>query len=137
MYGEVQDVVNADALLASNTSTLPITELAEAVDRPEDFVGMHFFSPVDKMPLVEIIKGAKTSDARPSPAPIDVVQQIKKTPIVVNDSRGFYTSRVYGTLLTEARRAARRGRRPADRSSGPRRWPASPRRRWRCSTRSR
>ena len=101
VYGEVQHVVNPDALLASNTSTLPITELAGAVDRPEDFVGMHFFSPVDKMPLVEIIRGAKTSDETVARA-IDVVQQIKKTPIVVNDSRGFYTSRVYGTLLTEA-----------------------------------
>ncbi len=101
VYGEIQHVVNPDALLASNTSTLPISELAGAVDRPADFIGMHFFSPVDKMPLVEIIKGAKTSDETVARA-IDVVQQIKKTPIVVNDSRGFYTSRVYGTLLTEA-----------------------------------
>jgi 3-hydroxyacyl-CoA dehydrogenase/enoyl-CoA hydratase/3-hydroxybutyryl-CoA epimerase len=101
VYGEIQDVVNADALLASNTSTLPITELSGAVHRPEDFIGMHFFSPVDKMPLVEIIRGEKTSDEAVARA-IDVVQQIKKTPIVVNDSRGFYTSRVYGTLLTEA-----------------------------------
>ena len=101
VYAEVQDVVNPDALLASNTSTLPITELSGAVNRPEDFIGMHFFSPVDKMPLVEIIRGEKTSDETVARA-IDVVQQIKKTPIVVNDSRGFYTSRVYGTLLTEA-----------------------------------
>jgi 3-hydroxyacyl-CoA dehydrogenase / enoyl-CoA hydratase / 3-hydroxybutyryl-CoA epimerase len=101
VYGEIQDVVHPDALLCSNTSTLPITELATAVDRPEDFIGMHFFSPVDKMPLVEIIVGEKTAPATVARA-IDVVQQIKKTPIVVNDSRGFYTSRVYGTLLTEA-----------------------------------
>ncbi len=101
VFGEILDVVNSDALLCSNTSTLPITELAEGVDRPEDFVGLHFFSPVDKMPLVEIIKGAKTSDKAVAHA-VDVVQQIKKTPIVVNDSRGFYTSRVYGTLLNEA-----------------------------------
>ncbi len=101
VYAEVQDVVNPDALLASNTSTLPITELSGAVNRPEDFVGMHFFSPVDKMPLVEIIRGEKTSKETIARA-IDVVQQIKKTPIVVNDSRGFYTSRTYGTLLTEA-----------------------------------
>ena len=101
VYGEVQDVVDKDALLASNTSTLPITELAAAVNRPEDFIGMHFFSPVDKMPLVEIIRGEQTSDDAVARA-IDLVQQIKKTPIVVNDSRGFYTSRVYGTLLTEA-----------------------------------
>ncbi len=101
VFGEILDVVDRDALLCSNTSTLPITELAEGVDRPEDFIGLHFFSPVDKMPLVEIIRGAKTSDAAVARA-VDVVQQIKKTPIVVNDSRGFYTSRVYGTLLTEA-----------------------------------
>ncbi|MEP7088625.1 MAG: 3-hydroxyacyl-CoA dehydrogenase NAD-binding domain-containing protein [Nocardioidaceae bacterium] len=101
VYAEVQDVVNPDALLCSNTSTLPISELAGSVHRPEDFVGMHFFSPVDKMPLVEIIKGEKTSPETVARA-IDVVQQIRKTPIVVNDSRGFYTSRVYGTLLTEA-----------------------------------
>jgi 3-hydroxyacyl-CoA dehydrogenase / enoyl-CoA hydratase / 3-hydroxybutyryl-CoA epimerase len=101
VYGEVQHVVGPHALLCSNTSTLPITELATAVDRPEDFVGLHFFSPVDKMPLVEIIKGEKTSPETVARA-IDVVQQIRKTPIVVNDSRGFYTSRVYGTLLTEA-----------------------------------
>jgi 3-hydroxyacyl-CoA dehydrogenase/enoyl-CoA hydratase/3-hydroxybutyryl-CoA epimerase len=93
-------VVNPDALLCSNTSTLPITELAEGVDRPEDFVGLHFFSPVDKMPLVEIIRGAKTSDKAIAHA-IDVVQQIRKTPIVVNDSRGFYTSRVIGVQINE------------------------------------
>ncbi|MDQ3616261.1 MAG: 3-hydroxyacyl-CoA dehydrogenase NAD-binding domain-containing protein [Actinomycetota bacterium] len=101
VFAEVQDVVNPDSLLCSNTSTLPITELAEGVDRPEAFIGLHFFSPVDKMPLVEIIKGAKSSEETVARA-IDVVQQIKKTPIVVSDSRGFYTSRVYGTLLTEA-----------------------------------
>ena len=100
VFGEIQDVVNPDALLCSNTSTLPITELAEGVNRPKDFVGMHFFSPVDKMPLVEIIRGKDTSEEAVARA-IDVVQQIKKTPIVVNDSRGFYTSRVFGTLITE------------------------------------
>jgi 3-hydroxyacyl-CoA dehydrogenase/enoyl-CoA hydratase/3-hydroxybutyryl-CoA epimerase len=101
VYAEVQDVVTPDALLASNTSTLPITELAGAVRRPEDFVGMHFFSPVDRMPLVEIIKGERTAPETIARA-VDVVQQIRKTPIVVNDSRGFFTSRVYGTLLMEA-----------------------------------
>jgi 3-hydroxyacyl-CoA dehydrogenase/enoyl-CoA hydratase/3-hydroxybutyryl-CoA epimerase len=100
VYAEVQDVVNADALLASNTSTLPISDLAAGVNRPGDFVGMHFFSPVDKMPLVEIIRGEQTSDETIARA-IDVVLQIKKIPIVVNDSRGFYTSRVYGTMITE------------------------------------
>ncbi len=89
-----------DALLCSNTSTLPITELATGVDRPEDFIGLHFFSPVDKMPLVEIIRGQETSDQALAKA-YDVVQQIKKTPIVVNDSRGFYTSRVIGFMVNE------------------------------------
>ena len=70
------------------------------VDRPEDFIGLHFFSPVDKMPLVEIIRGEETSDEALAKA-YDVVQQIKKTPIVVNDSRGFYTSRVIGFMVNE------------------------------------
>jgi 3-hydroxyacyl-CoA dehydrogenase/enoyl-CoA hydratase/3-hydroxybutyryl-CoA epimerase len=100
VFAEIIEHVNPDALLCSNTSTLPITELAEGVERPEDFIGLHFFSPVDKMPLVEIIKGGKTSEATVAKA-IDVVQQIKKTPIVVNDSRGFYTSRVIGTQINE------------------------------------
>ncbi|RBY89234.1 3-hydroxyacyl-CoA dehydrogenase NAD-binding domain-containing protein [Blastococcus sp. TF02A-30] len=89
-----------DALLASNTSTLPITGLAEGVQRPADVVGMHFFSPVDKMPLVELIVGRDTSDEALARA-YDVVRQIGKTPIVVQDSRGFFTSRVFGTLVME------------------------------------
>ena len=100
VYAEVQKVVAPDALLCSNTSTLPITGLAQGVDRPADFVGLHFFSPVDRMPLVEIIRGGETSDATVAKA-IDVVQLIRKTPIVVNDSRGFYTSRVIGTYVNE------------------------------------
>ena len=100
VFAEIAGHINADALLCSNTSTLPITELAEGVDRPEDFIGLHFFSPVDKMPLVEIIRGAKTSDASVAKA-LDVVMALKKTPIVVNDSRGFYTSRVIGTMVNE------------------------------------
>jgi 3-hydroxyacyl-CoA dehydrogenase/enoyl-CoA hydratase/3-hydroxybutyryl-CoA epimerase len=101
VFQEIEGFVNADALLGSNTSTLPITGLAEGVQRQEDFIGLHFFSPVDKMPLLEIIVGEKTSDAALAKA-IDVAQQIKKTPIVVNDSRGFFTSRVIGTFLNEA-----------------------------------
>jgi 3-hydroxyacyl-CoA dehydrogenase/enoyl-CoA hydratase/3-hydroxybutyryl-CoA epimerase len=101
VFGEILDAVEPDALLCSNTSTLPITDLASAVDRPEDFLGLHFFSPVDKMPLVEIVRGEQTSDAALAAA-IDVVQQIRKTPIVVNDSRGFFTSRVIGTFINEA-----------------------------------
>ncbi|HEX5348908.1 MAG TPA: 3-hydroxyacyl-CoA dehydrogenase NAD-binding domain-containing protein [Pseudonocardiaceae bacterium] len=100
VFAEILDVVDPDALLCSNTSTLPITDLASGVDRPADFVGLHFFSPVDKMPLVEIVRGAQTSDAALAAA-VDVVQQIRKTPIVVNDSRGFFTSRVIGTVLNE------------------------------------
>ncbi len=100
VFAEVASYVNDDALLCSNTSTLPITELASGVDRPDDFIGLHFFSPVDKMPLVEIIKGERTSDEALAKA-YDVVQQIRKTPIVVNDSRGFYTSRVIGYMVNE------------------------------------
>jgi 3-hydroxyacyl-CoA dehydrogenase/enoyl-CoA hydratase/3-hydroxybutyryl-CoA epimerase len=100
VFAEVLPHVNPDALLCSNTSTLPITELATGVDRPADFIGLHFFSPVDKMPLVEIIKGEQTSDDALAKA-YDVVLQIRKTPIVVNDSRGFYTSRVIGTMVNE------------------------------------
>ncbi len=87
-------------LMASNTSTLPITGLAEASKKPENFIGLHFFSPVDKMPLVEIIMGKKTSDEALAKA-FDFVLQIRKTPIVVNDSRGFFTSRVFGTYCIE------------------------------------
>ena len=111
VFAEVQDVVNPDALLCSNTSTLPISELAEGVNRPEDFIGLHFFSPVDKMPLVEIIRGAKTSDKAVAHA-VDVVQKIRKTPIVVNDSRGFYTSRVIGTQINEGLAMLGEGVRP-------------------------
>ncbi|EIK51398.1 short chain enoyl-CoA hydratase / 3-hydroxyacyl-CoA dehydrogenase [Stutzerimonas stutzeri TS44] len=90
----------ADAVIASNTSALPITGLATAVAHPEKFIGLHFFSPVDKMPLVEIIRGEQTSDETLARG-FDYVQQIKKTPIVVNDSRGFFTSRVFGTFTSE------------------------------------
>ena len=85
---------------ASNTSTLPISGLAQAAAKPEKFIGLHFFSPVDKMALVEIIKGEKT-DAETLARAYDYVQQIGKTPIVVNDSRGFYTSRTFGTFVRE------------------------------------
>jgi 3-hydroxyacyl-CoA dehydrogenase/enoyl-CoA hydratase/3-hydroxybutyryl-CoA epimerase len=88
------------AVFGSNTSTLPITGLAEVSVRPEKFIGIHFFSPVDRMGLVEIIMGAKTSQETLAKA-IDYVLKIKKTPIVVNDSRGFYTSRCFGTFVQE------------------------------------
>ncbi|MER8093696.1 3-hydroxyacyl-CoA dehydrogenase NAD-binding domain-containing protein [Streptomyces goshikiensis] len=100
VFQEIQDVIEPDALLCSNTSTLPITGLAEGVSRPVDFIGLHFFSPVDKMPLVEIVKGERTGDEAIARA-FDLVRQINKTPIVVNDSRGFFTSRVIGQFINE------------------------------------
>ena len=93
-------VIAESAVYASNTSTLPITGLAQASTRPKQFIGLHFFSPVDKMPLVEIIMGEQTDDATLAKA-FDYVLQIGKTPIVVNDSRGFYTSRVFSTYVSE------------------------------------
>jgi 3-hydroxyacyl-CoA dehydrogenase/enoyl-CoA hydratase/3-hydroxybutyryl-CoA epimerase len=100
VFAEIEPFLKPDAVLGSNTSTLPITGLAEGVSRPEDFIGLHFFSPVDKMPLLEIIKGEKTSDDVLSKS-LDLAKQIAKTPIVVNDSRGFFTSRVIGTFVNE------------------------------------
>src|SRR6478609_4231806 len=100
VMAEIEPFLADDALLGSNTSTLPITSLAENVSRPADFIGLHFFSPVDKMPLLELIKGEKTSDAALYRA-LDFAKQIAKTPIVVNDSRGFFTSRVIGTFINE------------------------------------
>ncbi|MFD7503526.1 3-hydroxyacyl-CoA dehydrogenase NAD-binding domain-containing protein [Streptomyces sp. NPDC059850] len=100
VFQEIEPIVAPDALLCSNTSTLPITLLAEGVQRADDFIGLHFFSPVDKMPLVEIIKGDRTGDEALARA-FDLVRQISKTPIVVSDSRGFFTSRVIGHFINE------------------------------------
>jgi 3-hydroxyacyl-CoA dehydrogenase/enoyl-CoA hydratase/3-hydroxybutyryl-CoA epimerase len=100
VFKEIEPHLTADALLGSNTSTLPITELAANVTRPAEFIGLHFFSPVDKMPLLEIIKGEATSDETLYRA-LDLAKLIKKTPIVVNDSRGFFTSRVIGAFINE------------------------------------
>ena len=97
---EALDVLGEATVFASNTSTIPITELAKASARPEQFIGVHFFSPVEKMPLIEIIRGKKTNDATLAKA-YDFVKQIGKTPIVVNDARGFYTSRVFSTYVNE------------------------------------
>ena len=97
---KAEAAIGIGAVFASNTSTLPITGLAQASARPAQFLGLHFFSPVDKMPLVEIIVGKQTSDATLAKG-FDYVLQIGKTPIVVNDSRGFYTSRVFGTYVME------------------------------------
>jgi 3-hydroxyacyl-CoA dehydrogenase/enoyl-CoA hydratase/3-hydroxybutyryl-CoA epimerase len=101
VFAEVDKVVEPGALLASNTSTLPITGLAAGVDRPADFIGMHFFSPVDRMPLLEIVVGEQTGDAALARA-FDLARRIGKTPIVVNDGRGLFTSRVIGQFLDEA-----------------------------------
>jgi 3-hydroxyacyl-CoA dehydrogenase/enoyl-CoA hydratase/3-hydroxybutyryl-CoA epimerase len=100
VFAEIEPHLASDALLGSNTSTLPITELSQNVSRPADFIGLHFFSPVDKMPLLEIIKGEHTSNETLYRA-LDVAKLIRKTPIVVNDSRGFFTSRVIGTFINE------------------------------------
>jgi 3-hydroxyacyl-CoA dehydrogenase / enoyl-CoA hydratase / 3-hydroxybutyryl-CoA epimerase len=100
VFADIEPHLAPDALLGSNTSTLPITSLAEGVSRPADFIGLHFFSPVDKMRLLEIIKGEQTSEETLYRA-LDVAKLIKKTPIVVNDSRGFFTSRVIGTFINE------------------------------------
>ncbi|MCF8587401.1 3-hydroxyacyl-CoA dehydrogenase NAD-binding domain-containing protein [Gordonia liuliyuniae] len=127
VFQEIEDIVEPDAILGSNTSTLPITILAEGVKRSEDFIGIHFFSPVDKMPLVEIIKGEKTSDAVLAKV-IDYTLQIRKTPIVVNDSRGFFTSRVIGTFINEALAAVGEGVEPAfiEQAGGQAGYPAPP-----------
>jgi 3-hydroxyacyl-CoA dehydrogenase / enoyl-CoA hydratase / 3-hydroxybutyryl-CoA epimerase len=105
-------VIPEASVFASNTSTLPITGLAEASVRPANFIGIHFFSPVDKMPLVEIIVGKQTGETAIARA-LDYVQQIRKTPIVVNDSRGFYTSRVFGTYVKEGVAMLAEGVKPA------------------------
>jgi len=97
---EAEKIMDSNGVFASNTSTLPITGLAEKSIRPEKFIGIHFFSPVHKMKLVEIIKGYKTNDETIAKA-FDYVLKIKKIPIVVNDSRGFYTSRVFSTYPNE------------------------------------
>jgi 3-hydroxyacyl-CoA dehydrogenase/enoyl-CoA hydratase/3-hydroxybutyryl-CoA epimerase len=109
---KTEAVVPETCIFASNTSTLPITGLAEASKRPEQFIGLHFFSPVDKMPLVEIILGEKTNNEAIARS-LDYIQQIRKTPIVVNDSRGFYTSRVFGTFTGEGASMLAEGVKPA------------------------
>ncbi|WP_305807097.1 3-hydroxyacyl-CoA dehydrogenase family protein, partial [Stenotrophomonas sp. YIM B06876] len=94
-------VLPEHCVLASNTSALPITLLAQASRRPERFIGLHFFSPADRMPLVEVIRGQQTSDATLAQA-LDFIAQLKKTPIVVNDHRGFFTSRFIGAFVDDA-----------------------------------
>jgi 3-hydroxyacyl-CoA dehydrogenase / enoyl-CoA hydratase / 3-hydroxybutyryl-CoA epimerase len=105
-------VIPTNAVFASNTSTLPISELAEASARPKQFIGLHFFSPVDRMPLVEVIVGKKTSQETVARA-LDFVGQLRMVPIVVTDSRGFYTSRVFQTFIHEGMRMVEEGVLPA------------------------
>jgi 3-hydroxyacyl-CoA dehydrogenase/enoyl-CoA hydratase/3-hydroxybutyryl-CoA epimerase len=102
----------AQAIFASNTSTLPISGLAERSSRPAQFIGLHFFSPVERMPLVEIIRGQATSDETLARA-MDYVAQLRMTPVVVNDSRGFYTSRVFQTFIHEGMAMLQDGVAPA------------------------
>ncbi len=100
MTRRAEAVIPSHAVYATNTSTLPISGLAEAAQRPGQFIGMHFFSPVDRMGLVEVIRGRETSPATLAKA-LDFVAQLRKTPIVANDSRGFYTSRVFAVMTHE------------------------------------
>jgi 3-hydroxyacyl-CoA dehydrogenase/enoyl-CoA hydratase/3-hydroxybutyryl-CoA epimerase len=109
---KTEAVLGSDTVFGSNTSTLPITGLAQAWSKPENFIGVHFFSPVEKMPLVEIIVGEKTGPEAIAKA-LDFVAQIKKTPIVVHDSRGFYTSRCFGTYVQEGAELVAEGVTPA------------------------
>ena len=108
----VEEVVGEDCIFATNTSTLPISDLAKASKRPEQFIGIHFFSPVDKMLLVEIIKGKKTGDRAVAKA-LDFVRQIRKTPIVVNDARFFYANRCILPYVNEGIRMVGEGVAPA------------------------
>ncbi|MBP0630539.1 3-hydroxyacyl-CoA dehydrogenase NAD-binding domain-containing protein [Cupriavidus sp. AcVe19-1a] len=112
VLGRVCEVLGDDAILASNTSTLPITGLADCSDRPARFIGMHFFSPVERMPLLEIILGAKTSQETLARA-MDLARLLRKIPIIVNDSPGFFTSRIFCTYVDEAMAMLAEGISPA------------------------
>lgn len=109
---ETEAVIRPEVVYASNTSTIPITALAKASSKPDKFIGLHFFSPVDKMALVEVIVGKETSDETLAAA-IDYVTKIRKVPIVVNDGRGFFTSRVFGKFVNEGITMLREGIPPA------------------------
>ena len=112
VYREIEPYLSERGVIASNTSTLPITSLASVTSRPERFIGLHFFSPAERMPLVEVILGEKTGSEALAWA-LDFVRQIGKTPIVVRDSRGFFTSRVFGTYVREGLRMLLEGVPPA------------------------
>ena len=100
VLNQIQNNVSQETIIASNTSTLPISELAKSVDKEENFIGIHFFSPVHKMNLVEIIKGKNTNKKSIASA-FDFVRKIKKTPIIVNDARGFYANRCIIPYINE------------------------------------
>lgn len=112
MTKKVEAIIGDDAIFATNTSTLPITELAKASVRPDQFIGIHFFSPVDKMLLVEIIRGRETGDVAVAKS-LDFVRQIRKTPIVVNDERFFYANRCILPYVNEGVRMVQEGVAPA------------------------
>jgi 3-hydroxyacyl-CoA dehydrogenase / enoyl-CoA hydratase / 3-hydroxybutyryl-CoA epimerase len=112
VYSRIEERLPPGVILASNTSALPISRLAEATGRAESFIGMHFFSPAERMPLVEIIRGYRTSDTTLAHA-LDLARVLRKTPIVVNDSRGFFTTRFIGSFITESLRMVSEGVLPA------------------------
>ena len=120
----------ADAIFATNTSTLPITGLAQVSSRPAQFVGLHFFSPVEKMPLLEVIRGEQTSEATIAHA-LDFAKRIRKTPIVVNDCPAFYANRAFGMYPFEAMTMLAEGVNPAPDRERRAHWPACPCHRWR------
>src|SRR5207302_11013284 len=113
LFREVQDVLPADGILASNTSTISITRMAKAVRRPENFAGMHFFNPVDRMPLVEVIRGEKTSDATVATL-VALAKPLGKTPIVVRDCPGFLVNRILFPYMNEALALLEEGVSPRD-----------------------
>lgn len=112
VFMQAQAVMKPGAILASNTSTLPISDMARDLNRPDGFIGMHFFSPVDRMPLVEVVVGQQTSDTTLAHA-LDFIRLLRKTPIVVKDSRGFFTSRVIAAYLQESLAMLGSGVKPA------------------------
>lgn len=112
VFAKLQAVLKPGAIIASNTSSLPITGLSEGLTAPENFIGLHFFSPVDRMALVEVIKGKQTSEATLAHA-LDFIKRLRKTPIIVNDARGFFTTRVISAYLHESMGMLAEGIKPA------------------------
>jgi len=112
VFKRLEAVLDSGAIIASNTSSLPITGLAEPLQHPQRFIGLHFFSPVDRMSLVEVIKGGKTSERTLAHA-LDFIKRLRKTPIIVNDARGFFTTRVISRYLQESMGMLAEGIKPA------------------------